>query len=43
MPRPLEIADGPPIRFVEDHVVEQAALGVGQYVILGAGLYMFAQ
>jgi methyltransferase (TIGR00027 family) len=30
-------------RFVEDLVVEQAALGVGQYVILGAGLDTFAQ
>jgi methyltransferase (TIGR00027 family) len=30
-------------RFIEDLVVEQAALGVGQYVILGAGLDTFAQ
>ncbi|MES1184874.1 MAG: class I SAM-dependent methyltransferase [Myxococcales bacterium] len=30
-------------RFVEELVVEQAALGVGQYVILGAGLDTFAQ
>ncbi len=30
-------------RFVEDLVEEQAALGVGQYVILGAGLDTFAQ
>ncbi len=30
-------------RFVEDLVVEQAACGVGQYVILGAGLDTFAQ
>jgi methyltransferase (TIGR00027 family) len=30
-------------RFVEDLVVEQAARGVGQYVILGAGLDSFAQ
>jgi len=30
-------------RFVEDLVTEQAALGVGQYVILGAGLDTFAQ
>lgn len=30
-------------RFVEDVVEEQAALGVGQYVILGAGLDTFAQ
>ncbi|NBH11461.1 class I SAM-dependent methyltransferase, partial [Amycolatopsis sp. SID8362] len=29
-------------RFVEDLVVEQAARGVGQYVILGAGLDTFA-
>lgn len=30
-------------RFVEDLVVEQAARGVGQYVLLGAGLDSFAQ
>ncbi len=30
-------------RFVEDLVTSQAALGVGQYVILGAGLDTFAQ
>ena len=30
-------------RFIEDLVAEQAALGVGQYVILGAGLDTFAQ
>lgn len=30
-------------RFVEDLVVEQAGRGVGQYVILGAGLDTFAQ
>jgi methyltransferase (TIGR00027 family) len=30
-------------RFVEDLVVQQAARGVGQYVILGAGLDTFAQ
>lgn len=30
-------------RFIEDLVVEQAARGVGQYVILGAGLDSFAQ
>src|SRR5205823_7297244 len=30
-------------RFVEDLVVEQAGLGVSQYVILGAGLDTFAQ
>jgi methyltransferase (TIGR00027 family) len=30
-------------RFIEDLVVEQVALGVGQYVILGAGLDSFAQ
>jgi len=30
-------------RFIEDLVVEQAARGVGQYIILGAGLDTFAQ
>jgi methyltransferase (TIGR00027 family) len=30
-------------RFIEDLVTEQAALGVAQYVILGAGLDTFAQ
>jgi methyltransferase (TIGR00027 family) len=30
-------------RFVEDLVAEQAALGVGQYVLLGAGLDTFVQ
>ena len=30
-------------RFIEDMVLEQAARGVGQYVILGAGLDTFAQ
>jgi len=30
-------------RFIEDNVVEQAGLGLGQYVILGAGLDTFAQ
>jgi methyltransferase (TIGR00027 family) len=30
-------------RFIEDRVVEQAGRGVGQYVILGAGLDTFAQ
>src|SRR6185312_9415165 len=30
-------------RFIEDTVVEQAGRGVGQYVILGAGLDTFAQ
>src|SRR5579862_4919953 len=30
-------------RFIEDLVAEQARLGVGQYVILGAGLDTFAQ
>jgi methyltransferase (TIGR00027 family) len=30
-------------RFVEDLVVERAAAGVGQYVVLGAGLDTFAQ
>jgi methyltransferase (TIGR00027 family) len=31
------------VRFIEDLVVEQAGHGVGQYVILGAGLDTFAQ
>jgi methyltransferase (TIGR00027 family) len=30
-------------RFIEDLVAEQAALDIGQYVILGAGLDTFAQ
>jgi methyltransferase (TIGR00027 family) len=30
-------------RFIEDRVVEQAGRGVGQYVLLGAGLDTFAQ
>src|SRR5260221_14783035 len=30
-------------RFIEDLVVEKAGQGVGQYVILGAGLDSFAQ
>jgi methyltransferase (TIGR00027 family) len=30
-------------RFIEDLVIEQAGLGVGQYVILGTGLDSFAQ
>ncbi len=30
-------------RFVEDHVEERALKGIGQYVILGAGLDTFAQ
>ena len=30
-------------RFIEDLVEEQAARGVGQYVLLGAGLDTFAQ
>src|ERR1700724_3597267 len=30
-------------RFIEDLVAEQSARGVGQYVILGAGLDTFAQ
>lgn len=29
-------------RFIEDHAIERAAAGVGQYVILGAGLDTFA-
>src|SRR5437870_1717362 len=30
-------------RYIEDLVVEQAGRGIGQYVILGAGLDTFAQ
>src|SRR5215467_10647146 len=30
-------------RFIEDLVAEQASAGIGQYVILGAGLDTFAQ
>jgi len=30
-------------RFIEDLVIEQSGIGVGQYVILGAGLDTFAQ
>ncbi len=30
-------------RFIEDLMAEQAALGVTQYVLLGAGLDTFAQ
>jgi methyltransferase (TIGR00027 family) len=41
--RPFRAAILARARFVEDLVVEQAACGVGQYVILGAGLDTFAQ
>src|SRR3981081_4390508 len=30
-------------RFIEDMVIEQSGNGVGQYIILGAGLDTFAQ
>lgn len=30
-------------RFIEDVIIEQSSLGIGQYVILGAGLDTFAQ
>src|SRR6201999_234493 len=30
-------------RFIEDLIIERSAQGVGQYVILGAGLDTFAQ
>ena len=30
-------------RFIEDLVVEEAGRGIGQYLILGAGLDTFAQ
>jgi methyltransferase (TIGR00027 family) len=41
--RPFRAAILARARFVEDLVAEQAARGVGQYVILGAGLDTFAQ
>ena len=44
--RPSPAGSGPrswPARFVEDLVTERAAAGVGQYVILGAGLDTFAE
>ena len=41
--RPFRAAIVARARFIEDLVEEQAARGVGQYVILGAGLDTFAQ
>lgn len=41
--RPFRAAIVARARFIEDLVVEQAGKGVGQYVILGAGLDTFAQ
>lgn len=41
--RPFRAAIVARSRFIEDHVLEQAARGVGQYVILGSGLDTFAQ
>lgn len=41
--RPFRAAIVGRARFIEDLVVEQADRGVGQYVILGAGLDTFAQ
>jgi methyltransferase (TIGR00027 family) len=41
--RPFRAAILARARFIEDLVAEQAAHGVGQYVILGAGLDTFAQ
>ncbi|POX58257.1 SAM-dependent methyltransferase [Streptomyces sp. Ru62] len=41
--RPVRASIAARARFVEDLVVEQAARGVGQYVVLGAGLDTFAQ
>src|SRR5262245_18204205 len=41
--RPLRASILARARFVEDLVMERAARGVGQYVILGAGLDTFAQ
>ena len=41
--RPFRAAIVARARFIEDLVVEQAGRGVGQYVILGAGLDSFAQ
>src|SRR4051812_40854044 len=41
--RPLPPSLPAPPRFIEDLVAEQAGQGVGQYVILGAGLDTFAQ
>ena len=41
--RPFRAAIVARARFIEDMVVEQAGRGLGQYVILGAGLDSFAQ
>ncbi len=41
--RPFRASVAARARFVEDLVSEQAAAGVRQYVILGAGLDTFAQ
>jgi len=41
--RPFRAAIVARARFIEDLVVDQAGRGVGQYVILGAGLDTFAQ
>jgi methyltransferase (TIGR00027 family) len=41
--RPFRAAIVARARFIEDLVVEQVARGLGQYVILGAGLDSFAQ
>lgn len=41
--RPFRAAIVARARFIEDLVVDQAGSGVGQYVILGAGLDTFAQ
>ena len=41
--RPFRAAIVARARFIEDLVAQQAARGVGQYVILGAGLDTFAQ
>ena len=41
--RPFRAAIVARARFIEDMVVEQTGLGLGQYVILGAGLDSFAQ
>ncbi len=41
--RPFRVAIVARARFVEDLVAEQAAKGVAQYVLLGAGLDTFAQ
>ncbi|MGH8301049.1 MAG: class I SAM-dependent methyltransferase, partial [Steroidobacteraceae bacterium] len=41
--RPFRAAIVARSRFIEDLVLEQAARGIGQYVILGSGLDTFAQ